>query len=143
MRAIAAFVCLFLLTPIGGRLLTSRPSSEMNFLAARMTPVRAALTEQLRRGSALRRSGDHREAAEIFRLGYREAALQNEPRLQAHFLWGMGQCYAAQHNYREALDAYLAVREAFVNLQAPAKSLSALNGSLSSLYVLLGEYDAA
>ena len=143
MRTIGAFVCLFLLTPIGGRLLTSGPSPEMRFLAARMTPVRAALTEQLRRGSAVRRNGGHRQAAEIFRSGYSQAALHNEPRLQAHFLWGLGQCYAAQHRYREALDAYLAVRQAFVSLEAPAKSLSALNGSLSSLYVLLGEYDAA
>jgi len=58
-------------------------------------------------------------------------------------LWGLGQCYAAQHRYQEALDAYLTVRQAFVSLEAPAEIPDALNGSLSSLYVLLGEYDAA
>src|SRR5947209_449024 len=139
MRTIGALVCLFLLTPIGGRLLTSGPSTEMKFLATRMTPARVALSEDLRRGTALRRSGDVKQASDVFHLGYREATLQNEPLWQAYFLWGMGQCHAARHRYQEALDAYLAVREVFVSLEAPAKSLSALNGSLWSLYSVLGE----
>src|SRR5436309_650547 len=143
MRTIGAFVCLFLLTPIGGWMSTSRPSTKMKFLAARTTPARVALSEQIRRGSALRHNGDPRRASEVFRLGYQEAALQNEPLWQAYFLSAIAQCHVAQHRYREALDEYLAVRKAFVSLQAPKNTLSALNGSLCTLYVLLGEYDAA
>jgi CHAT domain-containing protein len=105
--------------------------------------VRAALTEQLRRAGAIRDKGDIRQAAEIFRLGYRKAGEQKEYLLQAHFLWGTANCHVAQHRYQEALDEYLQVREAFVAIKAPAKSLSAIDGSLSSLYALLGEYDAA
>jgi len=37
----------------------------------------------------------------------------------------------------------LTVRQAFVSLEAPAEIPEPLTGSLSSLYVLLGEYDAA
>src|SRR6266567_9381300 len=143
MRTIGAFVCLFLLTPTGGWLLTSGPSSEMEFLATRMTPARVALSEQFRRGTELRRNGSPGQASEIFRLGYREAAIQNEQLRQAYFLSGIAQCHAAQHRYQEALDEYLAAREAFVSQRAPKNILSVVNGSLSSLYLLLGEYDAA
>jgi len=143
MRTIGAFVGLFLLTPTDGWLLTSGPSSEMKFLAARMTPARVALSEQLRRGNTLRRNGAPRQASEVLGRGYRAAAGQHEPLWQAHFLWGLGQCHSAQHRYWESLDEHLAAREALVSLGAPAKSLSALNGSLSTLYVLLGEYDTA
>src|SRR5437773_648405 len=143
MRTIGAFLCLYLLTPIGGWLSTSGPSSEMKFLAARMTPARLALSEQLRRGNALRRNGAPRQASEILRRGYRAAAGQNEPLWQARFLWGIAQCHAAQHRYQESLDEYLAVRKAFESLEVSAISLSALNGSLWSLYSQLGEYDAA
>ena len=143
MRTIGALLCVFVLNPDGGWLSMSGPSAETKFLAARVASVRAALTGQLRRGSAIRQKGDVRQASEIFRQGYREAARQKEFLLQAHFLWGLARCHAERHRYREALDEYLAVRQAFVALKAPAKSVSAINGSLSSLYVLLGEYDAA
>src|SRR5712692_467914 len=142
MRTIGAFVCLFLLTPIGGWWSTSGSTSETKFLAEIQTPARAALTFALRQGTAARQRGDPASAADIFRQGYREAARQKEPRLQAHFLWGIANCHATQHRYREALDEYLAVREALA-LFGPPKSLSAVIGSISSLYAQLGEYEAA
>ena len=51
----------------------------------------------------MRQKGDIRQAAEIFRLGYQQAARQKEFLLQAHFLWGTAKCHAARHRYQEAL----------------------------------------
>src|SRR5882672_8828886 len=112
MRTIGTLVCLFFLTLVGGWWSTPESTSETKFLAERQTPARAALTFALRQGTAARQRGDLAAASEIFRHGYREAARQNEPRLRAHFLWGIANCHATQHRYREALDEYLAARDA-------------------------------
>ncbi|HTM47695.1 MAG TPA: CHAT domain-containing tetratricopeptide repeat protein [Bryobacteraceae bacterium] len=143
MRSIDVLACLVALVPTNGWHSTSHPSAETSFLASRMTPARSALTELLRKGGSLRRTGNPSLALEIFRQGRQQALIQKDRRFEAHFLWGMAQSHMARHRYADALQELLAARDAFEGSDAPAKSLSGVHGTLSTLYSLLGEYDAA
>jgi CHAT domain-containing protein len=105
-------------------------------------PARAALVRTLKNGTKARLKGDFRQATEIFQVGYRQALLEKEADLQAYFSWGIANCRFSQHRYQEALTGFLTAREIFA-LRGDRASVSALDGSLSSLYIQLGEYEAA
>jgi len=135
MKKMGTLVCLLALISVGGGLSVSKPP-----LKPRVSSP--ALTRMLAEGSALRLKGSYSKALDLFQAGYREAQYQKESELAARFLWGMANCDFSRRHYQEALQEYLSARESFQGL-ADLDSVSALNGSLASLYWQLGEFDAA
>jgi len=104
--------------------------------------LQPALVKMLRQAVVLREKGEYEQAAELCRSGYREAKRCKDRHSEAFFLSGIATCHFAQHHYRLALQEYLAAKEVLSSLKDQS-SLLVINGSLSSLYSQLGEYDAA
>jgi CHAT domain-containing protein/tetratricopeptide (TPR) repeat protein len=142
MRKIGTVVCLLALISGGGWLCSSTPSSKETPSPARDSHATVALTRMLDQAETIFQNGDYGNALDLFVIGYREAQRQKQRNLEACFLKGIGTCHFAQHHYQEALREYLAARDAFADL-GDAGSVSTLNGGLSSLYLQLGEFDAA
>ena len=135
MKTMGTVVCLLVLISVLGWLSASKPP-------LKTPPPASGLTKMLGQATRLHYKGDYSKAFELFQAGYRESQLQKETGLAARFLWGMGNCHFAQRHYQEALKEYLSARDALQDL-GDFESVSALNGSLASLYWQLGELDAA
>jgi CHAT domain-containing protein/tetratricopeptide (TPR) repeat protein len=101
-----------------------------------------ALAKMLVLSTKLREKGEYEQAAELCQRGYQEAKRCKDRHSEAYFLTGIATCHFAQHHYRVALQEYLAAKEVLSSLNDQS-SLLVINGSLSSLYSQLGEYDAA
>jgi CHAT domain-containing protein/tetratricopeptide (TPR) repeat protein len=134
MRKLSLSACLLLLILADGRPYKLAPAPK--------TVSQPALAKMLVQSTKLREKGEYEQMAELCQRGYREAKRCKDRHSEAYFLTGMATCHFAQHHYRVALQEYLAAKEVLSSLKDQS-SLLVINGSLSSLYSQLGEYDAA
>jgi CHAT domain-containing protein/TolA-binding protein len=138
MRTIGTVLCLLALTSTGGGLSRSiprRPTSQE-------AQVKLTLGRTLREASLKTKGGDYQTTANLFLIGSLEARRQNEPALEARFLWGLANCHFAQRRYQEALTLYLDVRDRF-KLLDDRVATRAVEGNIASLYSQIGEVEAA
>ncbi len=142
MKKLALPACLFLLILADGRPYKIDSASKAQLAHLEDTPFQPFLASMLRQARILRQKGEYVQAADLFRQGHRQARLRKDPDFEALFLLGMGTCYFSQQHYQEALEEYLEAR-VLLHSSQDTSALIALNGSLSSLYSQLGEYDAA
>jgi len=137
-------VSLLSIIPLAGTLVRFVPPPRTPPLetSSRKTVRRDTLTAQYRQSYKLFRSGDFRATATLDEQGYREALRAGEPRIAAQFLNGLGSCRFALHQYREALQTYLAARKL---AEASGDNVTAgkADFNISSLYSRLGQMDAA
>jgi len=140
MRMIGISACVLLLILGDGN--SNKPASRSGGPPhAGDTPLRESLGWALHEASALHEKGDYSRAAVLFEWGRRQAHGKDR-NFEPRFMLGIAACHFAQHHYQEALQDYLAARE-LLRYSTDTTSLIALEGSLSSLYLQLGEYDAA
>ena len=139
MKTIGVILGLLLLGMAGGGLYER---GQTRSVSPAENTVTAALRKRLSRAHASRDGGQYRQAAALFQTGYDEATALGHRGLKVRFLIGLGQTHVAQHRYSEALRDYAKARDEMPSSQNTI-SLTILDGSLSSLYYLLGEYGAA
>jgi CHAT domain-containing protein len=139
MRTSGVFLCLLLLTVAGGR---PYKLKQTRLISNAETPVRAALGKKWANAVGLRKLGEYARAAALFQAGYDNAARLKDADYETRFLVGLGQTHLVQHRYSEALQEYVEARKVMPSSNNTL-SLTTLDGSLSSLYSQLGEYDAA
>jgi CHAT domain-containing protein len=141
MRTIGAGLFLLLIIPLGGGLHQAKPLSKTTFLAPGHRPHSAELNGLLHRATAVFEAGKYDEAAETYLRGFESATARGD-KMAASFLWGIGNCHFARRRYQQAIESYLSARRQF-ELSGDSGKVSALNGGLASVYLRLGEYDAA
>jgi CHAT domain-containing protein/tetratricopeptide (TPR) repeat protein len=142
MRKIALSACLFLQILAPGRQHKRELAHKEPVAPPEERSFQPALVAMLHEGRILREKGRYSQAADLFQVGYRESKLRKDQHSEARFLLGIANCYFSQHHYREALQEYLAAKQALSSSIEP-KWLFGIDVSLSSLYTQLGEYDAA
>src|SRR5258708_20784395 len=141
MRMTGITTCLLLLILADGRSYKLVPASTVRQLTSRDVTFREGMGKALHEAMTLHEKGDYPRATDLFRRGRLEAQGKDQD-LEARFLLGVAICHFAQHRYQDALQDYLAARK-LLQYSNDAAPLIVLNGNLSSLYLQLGEYDAA
>jgi Uncharacterized protein conserved in bacteria len=141
MRMTGLSACLLLLILADGRSYKLVPASTMQQPGSGDAAFRAGLTKALHQAMTLHGQGDYSRATALFERGRLEAQGKDQD-LEARFLLGVAICHFAQHRYQDALKDYLAARK-LLQYSKDTGALIILNGNLSSLYLQLGEYDAA
>lgn len=135
-------VC-FLLFPLVGTaprtvppVTAQSPASRPNF--ARTSPLAA----RLQQFGDVFRAGDLQAAAVLAQQGYQEARRAADPPMAARFLSNLGSCRFLEHQYQEALEAYLQARD-LAESAGNLATAGALDFNISALYSQLGQIDAA
>src|SRR5437899_7939539 len=101
MKKIGTVMCLIALASSGGGISSSTTSSGLRIsTSAGELSIKVALDPAYQAASLQRKRNDYQGAADLFAAGLREARRRQEPELEAHFLWGLGNCYFAQRRYR-------------------------------------------
>jgi CHAT domain-containing protein/tetratricopeptide (TPR) repeat protein len=98
--------------------------------------------EMRARANALFRAGDYLPAMQLYQAGYEDAKRRGSPRTAVRFLNNLGGANYRMFRYRDAIQAYLAARDLATSLH-DQETLGALDVNLSSLYLRMGEIDAA
>jgi CHAT domain-containing protein/tetratricopeptide (TPR) repeat protein len=93
-------------------------------------------------GNDLFRAGAYLKAVAIYEAGYQQADAQGAHKSAIRFLNNLGSAYYEMHRYRDAVRAYLDGRAA-AQRDNNAEMLGAFSVNLSSLYLQLGELEAA
>ena len=96
----------------------------------------------MRRASEAFRAGRYSEASQVFQKTYESAARWRLDDQAARSLGNLGGCRFALHQYREALDAFLAARR-LAEAAGDASAAGAMDANISSVYEQMGEWDAA
>lgn len=97
---------------------------------------------QYQQGAALFRSGKYVEAEKLFGDAYAQAQTLNDFRGEGRCLTYVGACRCCLFRYREALEAWLEARQRSERI-SDWVNLGGLGVDISSLYLLMGEFDAA
>jgi CHAT domain-containing protein/tetratricopeptide (TPR) repeat protein len=93
-------------------------------------------------GNALFRRGEYMRAIEAYQRGYAEAKHFGDLRSAVRFLNNLGSAQYRMFHYRDAMHAYLEARDV-ASRQRDRETLGALDVNLSSLYLEMGDIDAA
>jgi CHAT domain-containing protein/tetratricopeptide (TPR) repeat protein len=133
---VAAVLCLVL--PLTS---SNRPVSR-----ASTGPAPAAEPAELRRergrGNLLLREGKYLEAVSVYRAGLAAAKAAGSAAAAVRFEANLGGAYYHMHRYREALRSYAEARR-LARALGDMEMVAAVSVNLSSLYLQLGEADAA
>jgi CHAT domain-containing protein len=92
--------------------------------------------------NALYRAGKYLQAIRIYETGYEEAKRRRSLRSAVRFLNNLGSAHYQMFRYRDAIQAYLEARD-IAAAQGDRETLGALSVNLSSLYVQMGDTEAA
>jgi CHAT domain-containing protein len=98
--------------------------------------------ELRQQGNALFNTGKYLSANLVYESGYTQAISRGEVRSALRFLNNLGSSQYAMFRYRDAIKAYLRVRELAVS-QGDDEMLAAACSNLSNLYYQMGDLDAA
>lgn len=123
--------------PIGSPQKTrpARPSDASN---PKVIDVRARLVQ----ARDLLVSGKYAQAEELFAAAAGQARELNNPQLTGRCMSGLGSCRYGMFRYREALNTYLEARQ-FAEQAEDWANLGTLDGNVSSLYLTMGDLEAA
>src|SRR5262249_42326947 len=135
-------LCLSLIVVSGGWLVRAIYLSRTQFSAPPREAPSADLRDLLDRANSLRRAGKHAEAAGVFTQGYKFAVARGQAVAMGVFLWGMGNCDVARNQHHAAIESFLAARKIFES-RGDSNLTSSLDKNLASVFIQLGEYDAA
>lgn len=137
-------VSLLSVIPLAGTLVRCVPPARPKSLATTkaQTARRKLLEGQLQQSLKVFRMGDFHAAASLAQRGYQDALAELQPQIAAQFLANLGGCWFASHQYREALQTYLASRKLAEEFGDNA-TVARADLNISSLYSYLGQTDAA
>ncbi len=118
----------------------TRPSRP--FPGDSQTRIEKLCLEEYGHGAALFKNGKYVEAEALFKAAYAQAEKVNDIRREGRCLTYVGACRCCLFRYREALEAWLAARQRSEGI-ADWVNLGGLGVDISSLYLLMGEFDSA
>jgi CHAT domain-containing protein len=135
MTRVSGFVCFFLFLAGAGSVHRTGPTQK--------DPKATKLDEHAYfRAYALLRSGKYLQAQELYLGVCGQAQGLGDPKWAGRCLTFLGNCRYSLFRYREALDTYLQARR-YAESAADWISVGALDVNISSLYLLMGDLDAA
>lgn len=137
-------VSLLSIIPLAGTLVRPVPPPRPITLASpnRQSTGTDSLKVRLAQFGKAYRAGNLQEAAALAQRGYQEAIEAHEPKRAALFLNNLGGCQFALHQYQQAIKTFLAGRR-LVEPFGDHATLGRIEFNISSLYVQLGQNDAA
>lgn len=102
----------------------------------------ATLRDLRQQANELFRAGQYVRSASIYRNGFEQAIQMGAQRSAIRFLNNLGSALNETYKYREALRAYLEARR-LAELVRDEEALAAVSVNLSSVYLQLGQLEAA
>ena len=142
MRKIGSWICLSLTIAVVGSVQRTGPGAKTTLPSSKDTAQIAAARALFSEAYQVFQSGEYLQAEELYRVAYQNALRNGRPDWAARFLTGVGNCRFATYRYRDALDTYLEARR-ISEAAADRANLGSLYGNISSLYLLMGDLDAA